>query len=101
MARGFAVPLILTEAERAELMRLSRSGPADDALGDRARIVLLAAAGLKNVDIAARLRLCAHTVGRWRSLFAANRLEGLRDQCRHTPAEQVRDRFILSARPMV
>ena len=98
MPRGIAIPLVLTEAERAALLQLSRPGQSADALGERARIVLLAAAGLRNVDIAERLRLCAHTVGRWRALFAANRLDGLRDQCRHTPPEQVQDRFFLVGR---
>ena len=48
----------------------------------RARIVLLAADGLKNTEIAARLGIDHATVRKWRSRFAARRLEGVLDEPR-------------------
>jgi hypothetical protein len=52
-----------------------RTGP--QALGLRARIVLAAAEGLKNTEIAARLAIDISTVRKWRNRFAATRLDGL------------------------
>ena len=93
MPHGRAVTLILTPYELQALERLCRPGAPDAALNLRARIVLLATRGLKNVAIAERLGLDTHTVGRWRRRFAADRLGGLQDECRHTPADEVPDRF--------
>jgi transposase len=46
----------------------------------RAKIVLLAAAGMANVRIAARLGLDVDTVSKWRKRFALEGLDGLRDR---------------------
>jgi transposase len=48
----------------------------------RARIVLYAADGKTDVEIAARLDTSAGLVGRWRRRFFEERLEGLRDRPR-------------------
>jgi transposase len=45
----------------------------------RAKIVLLAAAGLANVEIAARLDTSPQVVHRWRKRFFDERLKGLVD----------------------
>jgi transposase len=45
----------------------------------RARIVLAAAAGVSNAGIAAALGICVDTVRKWRSRYAARRLDGLGD----------------------
>jgi transposase len=52
------------------------------ALAQRSRIVLLAAEGLKNTEIAARLRIHRGMAAKWRSRFAEQRLEGLLDEPR-------------------
>ena len=39
-------------------------------MAERARIVLAAAGGLKNKEIASKLGVCTHTVGTWRNRFA-------------------------------
>ncbi len=44
----------------------------------RARIVLYAAEGLHDTEIAARLDTTAGIVGKWRKRFYVDRLEGLR-----------------------
>jgi transposase len=51
-------------------------------LAVRSRIVLAAADGLKNTEIAARLGVQRSTVTRWRARFIAQRLDGLVDEPR-------------------
>jgi len=48
----------------------------------RARIVLYAAQGVHDTEIAARLDTTPGIVGKWRRRFAEQRLEGLRDKQR-------------------
>ena len=48
----------------------------------RARIVLLAAAGARNVDIARRVGVCVDVVSKWRKRFCEEGLAGLRDRAR-------------------
>ena len=48
----------------------------------RSKIVLLAAKGLDNDDIAQRLDLPRQIVSKWRKRFFNHRLEGLKDQPR-------------------
>ena len=48
----------------------------------RARIVLYAADGLADTEIASRLDTSAGLVGRWRRRFAVERLDGLKDKPR-------------------
>jgi len=72
-----ACPIVLTEEERGTLERWSRgrSTPARQVL--RAKIVLWAADGMKNKDIAPRVGTDRLTVARWRSRFAQKRLAGI------------------------
>lgn len=46
----------------------------------RAKIVLLAAEGLENKEIGARLDLPRQIVSKWRKRFFEQRLDGLQDQ---------------------
>jgi transposase len=52
------------------------------ALAQRSRIVLAAAEGLRNTEIAARLGIHRGMAAKWRSRFAERRLEGLLDEPR-------------------
>ena len=52
------------------------------ALAQRSRIVLAAAEGLSNSEIAARFAITRGTVAKWRSRFAVERLDGLVDEPR-------------------
>ena len=72
-----AVAITLTEEERATLMTWGRSRTAPVRLAARAKIVLLAAAGRTNRQIAAELGIERTIVGRWRNRFAAQRLAGI------------------------
>jgi transposase len=49
----------------------------------RARIVLMAAAGLRNDEIAGRLSMRREVVSKWRRRFAEGRLAGLEELPRH------------------
>ena len=62
---------------RKELERLSRSRRATVRLAERSRIVLLAARGLNNQDIAARLDITRQKAGRWRDRFVEHGLKGI------------------------
>jgi len=72
-----APEITLTGKERVILTRWSRgrSTPARQVV--RAKIVLLAAEGRMNKDIAAELGIRPNTVVRWRSRFADHRLPGI------------------------
>ena len=78
MAR-IAPPVSLDAETRSSLAKLIQSPSTPQALALRSRIVLAAAEGLENQQIAADLRIPPVTVGKWRRLFAVNGLEGLRD----------------------
>jgi transposase len=60
----------LSPEEEQNLTRLSRSNTVSVRLARRARIVLLAAAGLENQAIAAQLNIGRVQVGRWRERYA-------------------------------
>jgi len=69
--------IVLTAEERCTLLSWSRgrSTPARQVL--RAKIVLLAADGLMNMDIAQQLGTAKKTVSLWRTRFADERLAGI------------------------
>ena len=64
--------------DRVELMRWTRSSSIPAGLAQRARIVLLAAEGMQNVDIAARVGVCVDVASRWRKRFCEEGIAGLR-----------------------
>ncbi len=74
------VPFTLTDAERDELERWTRRQKMAQALALRARIVLLAAAGTSNTEIAAKLGVSGATVGKWRQRFLQRRTDGRLDE---------------------
>jgi transposase len=75
-------PLTLTDDERAKLEAWARRPKTAQRLALRAKIVLAAAAGRSNTEIAADLRITMPTVGKWRQRFRDDRLEGLADEPR-------------------
>ena len=82
-----ATEIVLSEQERGELTRLARSKLTSVRLALRARIVLLAAQGVQNIDIASRLNVGRVQVGRWRERYARSRLAGIeRDLPRGAPS---------------
>lgn len=78
MAR-IALPVQLDSHTRETLNQFVRSSSTPQSLALRSRIVLAAADGSSNQQIAASLRVPAITVGKWRRSFAVEGIEGLRD----------------------
>lgn len=76
------MPLELTQEERAQLEATARTRTAPARAVQRAKIILLAAAGRSNTAIAEEAELSRSQVVLWRGRFAAFRLEGLQDQPR-------------------
>ncbi len=79
MPRTSPYSITLADAERAELEARARryTSPYSDVV--RARIVLYAAEGLGNDEIAARLDTPRQVVSKWRKRFYDERLAGLTD----------------------
>src|SRR3954463_14726454 len=82
MPANVAVAIELIEEERAQLEAWTRRRTSGRALALRSRIVLLAAEGLRNTEIAVRLGIRRNTAATWRLRLAAPRLEGLTDDPR-------------------
>ena len=85
-----AAEIVLTGEEKAELSSLVRSRLTSVRLAQRARIVLLAAEGMRNKDIAVELGVGRIQVARWRERYARSRLAGIeRDLPRGAPPVKV------------
>lgn len=82
MPRHSPFVIALTSAERRELTRRAARYTAPYREVVRARIVLMAADGLQNKEIAARLSLPVQIVTKWRKRFYTQRLPGLEERPR-------------------
>ena len=82
MPISMPVQIELSEQERAQLEAWARRRSSAQALAQRCRVVLLAAEGLNNTEIAERLGVRRPMVRKWRSRFAEYRLDGLIDEPR-------------------
>ncbi len=67
----------LTPKQRKTLTRLVKGRRTEVRVAMRAKIVLAAAQGLENREIAEKLAVTRETVGRWRSRFAEKSVEGI------------------------
>lgn len=74
--------VVLSDAERVELERRAACYTRPHREVQRAKLVLLAAEGKRNVEIGERLGMSREAVSRWRRRFCESRLEGLEDQRR-------------------
>ena len=74
--------LVVTEGERVELVHLTKRVRTNRDLAFRARLVLACADDPSNLAVARRHHCTAHTVGKWRSRFIRDRLDGLYDEPR-------------------
>src|SRR5215212_583652 len=82
MPSNTAVGIELSDEERTQLLAWTRRRSSAQALAQRSRIVLAAADGLKNTEVAERVGVSRNTVATWRSRFAEQRLDGLCDEPR-------------------
>jgi transposase len=89
-----AKAITVTDEERTTLTKWARGRSTPARLVVRARIVLAAAAGRENQNIAQELGCTRRTVGTWRNRFAAERLTGIeRDAPRGGRTATQRARF--------
>ncbi|MDQ3769252.1 MAG: IS630 family transposase [Actinomycetota bacterium] len=77
-----AVEVVLSDEEREQLEAWARRRKSAQALAQRSRIVLAAATGVKNTEIAERLTVTRGMAAKWRTRFAEHRLDGLVDEPR-------------------
>ena len=84
-------PLALTDTDRTTLEQWTRRRTTAQALALRARIVLRAATGQSNTVTARELRVTKATVGKWRSRFVRDGLQGLLDEPRPGVPRQISD----------
>src|SRR5258708_32212438 len=83
MSMGRPLPALeLTVEERRQLTGFAASRSLPHALVARARLVMWAAEGVANQEIAARLNWSKATVGKWRQRFVEHRLVGIYDELR-------------------
>lgn len=76
------LPVVISAADRVELIRRTKAPSSTVQSALRARIVLLASEGIDSDEIAAQLRTSRVTVGLWRSRFLAQGLKGLANEAR-------------------
>ena len=81
----------LAPPERRTLERWSRRPKTAQAIAQRARILLACAAGELNTTVARQCGVTPQTVGKWRSRFQAQRLDGLLDEPRPGAPRHVQD----------
>jgi hypothetical protein len=82
MSRHCPYVIELTDDERANLEATARQYTSSYCDVVRAKLVLLAADGLRNDQIAARLDVPRQIVSKWRYRFYRLRLDGLHDELR-------------------
>ncbi|GAA4755263.1 hypothetical protein GCM10023350_45890 [Nocardioides endophyticus] len=82
MANRPAAPLELREGDHPRLAAMTRSPTVRAGLAQRARILLLAAEGLSNTEIADKVGVSRPTVLVWRERYAEDGLDGLADRSR-------------------
>ncbi len=89
-------PFTLTSETRDQLQSIERSPSMPQALARRARIVLMAAEGMSNSEIAQKLKLSRPTVGLWRERFLAQGLMGLYNELQPGAPRSIKDEQIQS-----
>lgn len=82
MASHATAPLLLREGDREKLTRLVHSTSVRAGLAQRAHILLLAAGGVSNTEIAERVGVTRNTVIAWRARYGQAGIAGLADHDR-------------------
>ena len=82
MPRSSPFIIELSSGEKTELHRRAAKYTLPYFQVQRAKMILLAAEGLSNDEIAVRLDSRREVVGRWRKRFFTLRLQGLEEQAR-------------------
>jgi len=86
--------VVLEQEQRVQLEGFARSRALPHALVLRAQIVLLAAEGKQNKEIAVASGMSRQTVAKWRERFVSRGLAGLYDECRPGRPRSIDDKRI-------
>jgi len=81
----------LNREERETLQNWARRPKSAQALAQRARLILACATGKTNLQVADEMALTPQTVGKWRSRFLLQRLDGLLDEPRPGAPRRIGD----------
>ena len=84
-------PLVLVEEQLTELNAISGSRSLPHGLVVRAQIVLLAAKGKSNNDIAKHLTISKPSVGKWRARYLKSGIQGLHEELRSGRPRRISD----------
>ena len=90
-ARNIARPVVLTDEQKEQLESFASSRSLPHAQVERTKIILKAAEGKKNIQIAEELSTTRETVGKWRKRFVEQGIEGLYDELRPGRPRSVED----------
>lgn len=91
-----AAALELRDGDRGRLESLTRASTGSAGLATRARIVLLAADGIPNTDIAERTGTSRPTVLKWRGRYSDSGIDGLDDDPRPGQAPVIDEIAVLA-----
>src|SRR5437879_5407020 len=87
-------PIVLDPGQMNELKAIATSRSLPHGLVRRARIVLFAADGMSNTDIAERLRVSKPCVGKWRAQYLKFGIQGLHEQLRPGKPRTITDQQV-------
>lgn len=90
-------PLILDPADREKLTLLARRPKTAQRVAMRSKIVLRAAEGFSNQQIALQLGISGATVGKWRERYRLRGMEGLSDEPRPGAPRRIGDAEVEAA----
>lgn len=76
------IEVVVSELEREQLLSMSRSRSMPHSLVRRAKIVLMAADGYTNHEIAVQCEVTSPAITHWKKRFVAQGLAGLHDEAR-------------------
>src|SRR5215472_12671565 len=89
--RPHKAALVVSEADRAELVRWTKRPKSSNGLAQRARIILRCADGLPSTEVAKALHVTNQTVCKWRSRYIERGPAGLLDEPRSGAPRTVSD----------
>lgn len=92
--RNVAERPVLTDEDRGTLEAWTRRQTTSQALALRARIILLCAEGLPDINVAPELGTTRETVGKWRRRFLARGVDGLLDEPRPGAPRKITDEMV-------
>ena len=88
------LPLSISAEDQAQLQAWTRRPKTAQALAMRSRVVLLAADGLSNTNIAQQLGVTLQTVGKWRQRYLDQGVDGLLDEPRPGTSRKLADKDV-------